>query len=39
LAHQVALLRGHLHPKLGIALEILPGIWRHREPAVPYTLP
>jgi hypothetical protein len=27
-----------LHPKLGVALEILPGIWRHSEPAFPYAL-
>jgi hypothetical protein len=39
LTHKVALLRSHLHPKLGVALEILPGIWRHREPAFPYALP
>ena len=39
LTHQVTLLRSHLHPKLGVALEILPGIWRHREPAFPYALP
>ena len=39
LTHEVALLRSHLHPKLGIAPEILPGIWRHREPAFPYALP
>ena len=39
LTHEVALLRSHLHPKLGIALEILPGIWRHREIAFPYALP
>ena len=39
LTHQVALLRSHLHPKLGVALEILPGIWRHREPAFSYALP
>jgi hypothetical protein len=39
LTHEVALFRSHLHPKLGVALEILPGIWRHREPAVSYTLP
>src|SRR4030095_13998321 len=38
LTHEVALLRGHLHPQLGVALEILPGLWRHREPAFPYTL-
>ena len=39
LTHEVALLGSHLHPKLGVALEILPGIWRHREPAFPYALP
>jgi hypothetical protein len=39
LTHEVALLRGHLHPKLGIAPEILPGIWRHRKPPFPYALP
>jgi hypothetical protein len=39
LTHEVALLRSHLHPKLGVSLEILPGIWRHREPAFPYALP
>ena len=39
LAHEVALLRSHLHPKLGVALEILPGIWWHSEPAFPYALP
>ena len=38
LTHEVALLRCHLHPKLGIALEILPRIWRHCEPAVSYAL-
>jgi hypothetical protein len=38
LAHEVALFRSHLHPKLSVALEILPGIWRHREPAFPYAL-
>ena len=38
LTHEVALLRAHLHPKLGVALEILPGIWRHSEPAVSYAL-
>jgi hypothetical protein len=38
LAHEVALLRSHLHPKLGVALEILPGIWWHREPAFSYAL-
>ena len=39
LTHEVALLRSHLHPKLGIALEILTGIWRHCEPAVSNALP
>ena len=39
LTHEVALLRGHLHPKLGVALEILPGVWRHRKPAIPDALP
>ena len=39
LTHEVALLRGHLHPTLGVTPEILPGIWRHREPAVLYALP
>ena len=39
LTHKVALLRSHLHPKLGVALEILPRIWRHREPPFPYALP
>jgi hypothetical protein len=39
LTHEVALLRSHLHPNLGVAPEILPGIWRHREPAFPYALP
>ena len=38
LTHEVALLWSHLHPKLGIALEILPRIWRHCEPAFPYAL-
>ena len=38
LAHEVALLRSLLHPKLGVTLKILPRIWRHREPAVPYAL-
>jgi hypothetical protein len=38
LTHEVALLRSHLHPKLGIALEILPSIWRQSEPAFPYAL-
>jgi hypothetical protein len=39
LTHEVALLRSHLHPKLGVALKILPDIWRHCEPAFPYALP
>jgi hypothetical protein len=39
LTHQVALFRTHLHPKLGVALEILPGVWRHSEPAFSYALP
>jgi hypothetical protein len=39
LTHEVALLRGHLHPKVSVAPEILPGIWRHREPSFPYALP
>ena len=39
LTHEVTLFRTHLHPKLGVALEILPGIWRHSEPAFPYALP
>jgi hypothetical protein len=39
LTHEVALLRSHLHPKLGVAPEILPGIWRHREPSFPDALP
>jgi hypothetical protein len=39
LTHYVALLRSHLHPKLGVALEILAGIWRHCEPSIPYALP
>src|SRR6266545_2062730 len=39
LTHEIALLRSHLHPQLSIAAEILPGIWRHREPAFPYALP
>jgi hypothetical protein len=39
LTHQVALFRTHLHPKLSVALEILPGIWRHSEPAFSYALP
>jgi hypothetical protein len=38
LTHEVALLRAHLHPNLGVALEILPSIWRHSEPALLYTL-
>jgi hypothetical protein len=38
LTHEIALLRAHLHPKLRIALEILPGIGRHGEPAFPYAL-
>ena len=38
LTHEVALLWSHLHPKLGVALEILPGIWWHREPAFSYAL-
>ena len=39
LTHQIALFRGHLHPKLGVALEILTRVRRHREPAFSYTLP
>jgi hypothetical protein len=39
LAHEIALLRSHLHPKLRVALKILPRIWRHREPTFPYALP
>ena len=38
LTHEVALLRGHLHPKVSVAPEILPGIWWHREPAFSYAL-
>jgi hypothetical protein len=38
LTHKVALLRAHLHPKLGVALEILPRIWRQSEQAFPYAL-
>jgi len=38
LTHEIALLRGHPHPKLSVALEILPGIWRHGQPAFPYAL-
>src|SRR5204863_8287837 len=38
LTHQVTLLRSHLHPKLGVASEILAGIRWHREPAFPYAL-
>jgi hypothetical protein len=39
LTHEVALLGGHLHPKISIAPEILPGIRRHCEPSFPYALP
>jgi hypothetical protein len=39
LTHEVALFGSHLHPKLSVALEILPGSRWHREPAFPYTLP
>jgi hypothetical protein len=39
LTHEVALLRGHLHPKVSVAPEILPGIWGHREPSFLYALP
>jgi hypothetical protein len=39
LTHEVALLRGHLHPKVSVTPEILTGIWRHREPSFPYALP
>ena len=38
LTHEVPLLRTHLVPKLGVALEILAGIRRHSEPAFPYAL-
>jgi hypothetical protein len=39
LTHEVALFRGHLHPKVSVAPEILPGIRWHREPSFPYALP
>jgi len=39
LTHEVALLWSHLHPKVGVAPEILPRIWRHRKPSFPYALP
>ena len=38
LTHEIALLRAHPHPKLGVALKILPRIRRHSEPAFPHTL-
>ena len=39
LTHEIALLWAHLHPKLGIAAEALPGVRWHREPALPHALP
>ena len=38
LTHEIALLRGHLHPKLSVAPEVLTGVRRHCEPALSYTL-
>src|SRR6266576_199696 len=38
LPHQIALFRGHLHPKLSVAPEVLTGVRRHCEPALSYTL-
>ena len=36
--YEIALFRSHLHPKLGVAPEILLPLRRHCQPAVPYTL-
>jgi hypothetical protein len=39
LTHEIALLRSHLHPKLGIPLEILTRIRGHCQPAISDALP
>jgi hypothetical protein len=36
LPHDVALLRTHPHPALGVALEILPSFWRKCLPPLAY---